>query len=161
MSKAVVCLTYFCSRHTDDWRDPRANTESLLASLTAQLLNQLRSRKGEKLKPNLSTLSADGLSKIETQSLPVTWRTFETIVKQLPKSTMVFCFIDSLAAYENSTRRPTTTALMKKLCRLIRVLEGVSLKCMVTYSGRSNYSDMWNIEFDRRKAIKLEVPETV
>ena len=161
VSDAVICLTYFCSRHTDDWREPRANAQGLLAHLTAQLIDQVERRKRKKTRLDLTPLDAKDLHKIEDGNLSATWRAFETIVKQLPKDTVVFCFIDSLAAYENCTRRPSTAILMKKLCRLIRSMKGVSLRCMVTYSGRSNYADTWSIEFDRKKAIKLEVPESV
>ncbi|KAF2833086.1 hypothetical protein CC86DRAFT_450891 [Ophiobolus disseminans] len=161
VSDEVIHLTYFCSRHMDDWRDPRANAQGLLAHLTAQLLNQLESRKRRKFSPDLSSLKDEDSSRIEGSSLSTTWHAFETIIKQLPKNTVVFCFIDSLSAYENSSRRPKTGALMKKICRLIKTLKGASLRCMVTYSGRSNYSDTWGVEFDRRKAIKLEVPESV
>lgn len=161
VSDAVICLTYFCSRHTDDWREPRANAQGLLVQLIGQLLNQPESRKRKKFKPDLSTLTGEDLSEIEEEDLSATWRAFETIVKQLPKGTVVFCFIDGMSAYENSARRRETTMFMKKLCRLIRKVKGISLRCMVTYPGRSNFSDTWGIGFDRRKAIMLDVPESV
>jgi hypothetical protein len=161
VSDAVVCLTYFCGRHTDEWREPQANAQGLLAQLTGQLLSQTRNRKRKKAKLDLSSLTADDQSGIESNDLSATWRAFETIVKQLAKGTIVFCFIDSLSAYENSVRRQKTSVLMKKLCRLMRKAKNVDFRCMITYPGRSNYSDSWGIDFDGERAFQLEMPEYV
>jgi hypothetical protein len=159
VSETVICLTYFCGRHTDEWREPQANAQGLLAQLTGQLLDQISKRKGKKAKLDLSSLTAGDQNGIEGDDLSATWRVFEAIVKQLPKGTIVFCFIDGLSAYENSARRQNTIVLMKKLCRLTRKTKNVDVRCMVTYPGRSNYSDSWGIEFDGRRAVQLEMPE--
>jgi hypothetical protein len=161
VSDEIICLTYFCSRHTNEWRDPRANAQGLLAQLTGQLLSQLKSKKRKRFDPDLSSLSIEDQSALENDDYAATWRTFETVIKQLPRGTVVVCFIDALTVYENSARKQDTSALMKKLSRLIRKSKTLDLRCMVTYPGRSNYSDMWGIEFDGRKADKLEVPEHV
>jgi hypothetical protein len=159
VSEAVICLTYFCGRHTDEWREPQANAQGLLAQLTGQLLEQIRKRKGKKPKADLSSLTAADQIGLGHNDLSVTWRVFEAIVKQLPKGTIVFCFIDGLSAYENSARRQKTGVLMKKMCRLMRKTRNVDVRCMATYPGRSNYSDSWSIDFDGRRAVQLEVPE--
>jgi hypothetical protein len=161
VSETVICLTYFCSRHTDGWREPQANAQGLLAQLTGQLLNQLESRKRKGPNLDFSSLTVDDQKGIEKDKLSATWRAFETVMKQLPKDTVVFCFIDGLSAYENSARKQETTVLMKKLCRLIRKLKNIDMRCVVTYPGRSNYIDTWGIDFDGKKAIILEVPENV
>jgi hypothetical protein len=159
VSEAVICLTYFCGRHTDEWREPEANAQGLLAQLTGQLLEQISKRKGKRAKADLSSLTDTDQSGMENSDLSATWRVFEAIVKQLPKGTIVFCFIDGLAAYENSARRQKTGVLMKKMCGLMRKTRNVDVRCMVTYPGRSNYSESWGIEFDGRRAAQLEVPE--
>jgi hypothetical protein len=161
VSDAVVCLTYFCGRHTDEWREPQANAQGLLAQLTGQLLNQIRNWKRKKGKLNLSSLTADDQSGIGKNDMSATWRVFEATVKHLPKGTVVFCLIDGLSAYENSVRRPKTGVLMKRLCRLMRKARNVDFRCMITYPGRSNYSDSWGIDFDGERAFQLEMPEYV
>jgi hypothetical protein len=159
VSEAVICLTYFCGRHTDEWREPQANAQGLLAQLIGQLLDQIGKRKGKKAKADLSSLTIEDQNGLENDDLSATWRVFEAVVKQLPKGTVVFCFIDSLSAYENSARRQKTSVLMKRMCRLMRKTKNVDVRCMVTYPGRSNYSDSWGLEFDGRRAIQMEMSE--
>lgn len=162
VSDAVLCATYFCSRHPDNWREPRANAQGMLASLTGQILEQLENRKrSRKVKLDFSSFTADDEKDLEEDDLATTWRVFDTVVKQLPKGSVVFVFIDGLSAYENSARKTETCGVMKKLCRVVRKSKTVDIRLLVSYPGRSNYSDTWGIEFDGRRAGRLEVPEQV
>jgi hypothetical protein len=161
VSDDVICLTYFCSRHTDDWREPRANAQGLLAQLTGQLLSQLKSKKQRDADLDLSMVTLEEQSALEDEDFSATWRAFEVVIKQLPKKTIVIVLIDGMSAYENSNRRDETCALMRKLCRLLRKLKRVDLRCMVMFPGRSCYSDRWGIDFDGKRADSLELPEHI
>ncbi|KAH7080231.1 hypothetical protein BKA63DRAFT_600602 [Paraphoma chrysanthemicola] len=161
VSEEIICLTYFCSRHTHEWREPRANAQGLLAQLIGQLLPQLKSRKRKRFEPDLSSLSIDDQSGLGNDDFAATWRIFEVIIRQLPKGTVVVCFIDALTVFENTARRQDTNLFMKKLSRLIRKAKNVDLRCMVTYPGRSNYWATWGIDLNGRNADKLEVPEYI
>jgi hypothetical protein len=159
VSNEVFALTYFCGRHSDEWREPRANASGIITSLTAQLLYQFKKKKNDKYKLNLSAIDEEDEAAIEDGDLSATFKAFRTVVKQLPKGTVILCLVDGLSAYENSDRRDDTVRLMQKLGQLVRKLKGVVLKVMVTYPGRVCYLDKWALELGSRKMGILEVPE--
>ncbi|RDL36240.1 Uncharacterized protein BP5553_06852 [Venustampulla echinocandica] len=158
VSNHVLILTHFCGRHTDEMRDSKANATGMLASLVGQLLMQVKSWGHRKFKLDLSSLSDDDLS--ETEDLGVLFNTFRTVIAQLPKGTLIFCLIDSLSAYENSTRKEETIDFMRKLARLVKKSTRVALKVLVTCPGRSMYASSW-ADFNDRKSQMLHVPEDI
>lgn len=133
----------------------------MLASLAGQVLEQLENRKRKKVKLDFSSLTEEDEKLLENCDVDTTWRVFELVLKQLPKGTVVFIFIDGLSAYENAARRKETCGVMKRICRVVRKSKGVDLRVLVTYPGRSHFVDSWGIEFGGGRAGTLEVPETV
>lgn len=161
VSNEVFTLTYFCGRHTDDWREPRANAVGLISSLTAQLLYQVKKKKSHKYQLNLSAITGDEVALIEEEDFPATYRVFRTVVRQLPKGTVVFCLIDGLSAYESSGRRDDTIRLMQKLGHIVKRLKGVAFKIMITYPGRVGYMDRWELQLTSKRLSILEVSENL
>ncbi|CAN9187347.1 unnamed protein product, partial [Alternaria alternata] len=134
VSDDIICLTYFCSRHTDQWREPRADATGLVASLTAQLLTQIKKRrKIDGFSLDLSFLSFDDHCAVQEEDMDATFNVFQAIVKQLAKDTVIFCFIDGLSAYENFDRRQDTSRLMQSILKLVKRSKGVVFRCMVTF----------------------------
>lgn len=163
-SSSVIQLKYFCSCHPDDWSEPRANAQGIVAQLMGQLLCEpAKNGKKKSFKLDLSEIGTEDESALARDNFGATWRTFEHLVKQLPKGMRVFCFIDGLSAYENSTRKKDISRLMRKMCKLIGSIKNIDLRCMVTCPGRSSHDDTWGVEFDGRKskAVKLDMPEYI
>lgn len=159
VTEQIYVATYFCSRHTDEWRESRANAVGLLAGLTSQLLVQLKKKKHINFQLNLSTLSEDIYGAVQAGNLNAVFDIFQTVVKQLPKGTVVFCIIDSISAYENSSRRQDTISLMQKMIKLIKRLKDVSLRCMVTFPGRGGFVNEWGLKSTEPRTATLEVAE--
>jgi sulfur relay (sulfurtransferase) complex TusBCD TusD component (DsrE family) len=158
VSDDIICLTYFCSRHTDQWREPRADATGLVASLTAQLLTQIKKRrKIDGFSLDLSFLSFDDHCAVQEEDMDATFNVFQAIVKQLAKDTVIFCFIDGLSAYENFDRRQDTSRLMQSILKLVKRSKGVVFRCMVTFPGRGSFTDTWDMRSVGRKAETLEV----
>ena len=158
VSDEIFCLNYFCSRHTDQWREPRADATGLIASLTVQLLTQVKRRKkAQSLDLDLSFLSFEDHCAVQAGDIEATFDVFQAVAKQLPKDTVVFCFIDGLSAYENSDRREDTNRLMRMMLKLIKRSRSVVFRCMVTFPGRGGFTDAWNMKSIGRKAETLEV----
>lgn len=155
----VYPLVYFCSRHTDEWRESRANAVGLLADLTAQLLTRVRKRKHMEFQLDLSSLSDDICAAVESGSLDAIFDVFRTTVKQVPKGRVVFCIVDGISAYENSKRRQDTILLMQKLIRLVKQSRNVAFKCLITFPGRGSFTQEWGCESAGRKVVTLEVDE--
>jgi hypothetical protein len=158
VSDEVFCLTYFCSRHTDQWREPRADATELIASLTVQLLTQVKRRKkAQGFSLDLSFLSFEDHCAVQAGDIKATFNVFQAVVKQLPKGTVIFCFIDGLSAYENSDRRGDTNRLMQMILKLIKRSRSVVFRCMVTFPGRGSFTDVWGMESVGEKAETLQV----
>ncbi|KAI4647780.1 hypothetical protein J4E93_004190 [Alternaria ventricosa] len=158
VSDEIFCLNYFCSRHTDQWREPRADATGLIASLTVQLLTQVKRRKkAQSLDLDLSFLSFEDHCAVQAGDIEATFDVFQAVAKQLPKDTVVFCFIDGLSAYENSDRRENTNRLMKMILKLMKRCRSVVFRCMVTFPGRGSFTDAWNVKSIGGKAETLEV----
>jgi len=155
----IMCLTYFCSRHTDQWKEPRANAVGLISSLTAQLLKQVKKKKFVDFQLDLSSLSNEDVCAVQAEDLDATYHVFQTVIKQLPKGTVVFCLVDGLSAYENSDRRPDTVRLMQKMIKLVKRLKHVTFKCMLTFPGRGAFTELWGLDSAGRRAATLEVLE--
>ena len=158
VSRHILLAIFFCGRHPDELRNPRANAKGLLASLTGQLLMQVEKRRLSEFEMSLPFVDNDTYNAIHEEDMEALFRVFRGIVTQLPKGTIIFLLVDSLSAYENSTRKEDTVSLMRKLARFVKSLKNVALKVLITCPGQSMYADRWT-SFTDRKAQMLHVPE--
>lgn len=160
VSNQVLSISYFCGRHTDELRDPRANAKGMLADLLGQLVKQVKSLDQGDFQVDLSSVTKEDCSAIRQCDLDMLFNLFRTVIMQLPDETVVFCLIDSISVYENSDRQKDTIGLMQKLSRLVRKSTHMTLKVMVTSPGRSIHAAQWDA-FGGKEAQMLNVPENV
>jgi sulfur relay (sulfurtransferase) complex TusBCD TusD component (DsrE family) len=106
---------------------------------------------------DLSFLSFEDHCAVQAGDIEATFNVSQAVAKQLPKDTVIFCFIDGLSAYENSDRREDTNRLMQMILKLIKRSRSAVFRCMVTFPGRGSFTDAWGMESVGRKAETLEV----
>lgn len=156
----IIPLVYFCGRHTDEFRDPRANANGIVVELLAQLLTHVKENESIRRQLDLASVLGNDCNAIEEEDPAALYELFRTIINQLPKGTVVFCIIDAISAYENAARRDDTYALMQQLARLSMKSKRVAFKCMVTYPGRSGRLGKWSPNHGHG-AASIYVPDTI
>ncbi|KAH0565034.1 hypothetical protein GP486_001573 [Trichoglossum hirsutum] len=125
-SRRAVVLSHFCSLHADTW-DPKANATGMIISLIGQLLSY------QGLEFNLSSFDDDFCQSIEDDDLEMLCIMFLRLVKQLPRTKIVFCLIDTISVYETKDRLVKTARVLSTLTHLVaNRRKGPIFKLLVT-----------------------------
>jgi hypothetical protein len=125
---ALMNLHFFCGEH-DGWREnPDDGPAAVWNSLLAQLLLQYDQFNFEEL---------EQMSQLETSDVAALGRAFERCLRKLPRGSLMFCIVDSVALYDDD-RRDEAELLVARLIRLVRVSadRGFVFKVLLTAATR-------------------------
>lgn len=139
----LIGIRFFVGEHVNQSRDPDASPPGMLNSLIAQLLEQYN---------NFDLVDIRELKNVQNNSVESLCKVFGKLVAQLPKQTILFCIIDAVSYYEDTSRREEILAAIGSLRRLAAKRLDCVYKLLATSPGRSRHVCKL---FDKEEILEL------
>ena len=127
----VITIHYFCGLHRDarTKTGTRGDVQTMMSSLLGQLLIQ------DKYEFALDFVTPHDLSMLKIDDLKTLCVIVGTLIKQMPPSSALFCVLDGIFAFEDSTRSSDMIKALRYLVRLVHKSKDVSFKLLLTCAG--------------------------
>ncbi|MCJ1438850.1 hypothetical protein MMC27_008240 [Xylographa pallens] len=137
----VITIHYFCGLH----RSERSKTvtggdaQTMMSSLLGQLLIQ------GKYEFALDFVTPHDLSMLKMDDLKTLCVIVGSLIKQLPPASALFCVLDGIFAFEDSTRSDDMIKALRYLVRLVHKSKDVSFKLLLTCAGDCQFRRRYEI----------------
>lgn len=131
-AEGIMTLTYFCGLHTDEHRNPRANSIGLVNSLIGQILSH------DDAQFDLDFISDDMRERMKNDEIDALCTVFKELALHTQQPMLIFCFIDTISIYETPDRKEATKSVLQMLTDLAaQQNKAVVFKLLITDSGMS------------------------
>ncbi|KAL9083866.1 MAG: hypothetical protein Q9165_008336 [Trypethelium subeluteriae] len=114
----IITLSFFCGEHLDQERDSKASPAGIILELLGQLLATYTGFDLSEIRQLWRRVQRKKLKDVE-----LLCSIFEALLLQLPESTILFCIVDGISYYEDSTRREQLAEAAKFLIEMTRSVE--------------------------------------
>ncbi|MCJ1285572.1 hypothetical protein MMC26_004913 [Xylographa opegraphella] len=137
----VITIHYFCGLH----RDQRSkigtggDAQTMMSSLLGQLLIQ------DKYEFALDFVTSHDLTMLKIDDLKTLCVIVGSLIKQLPPASALFCVLDGIFAFEDSTRSDDLIKALRYLVRLSHKSKDVSFKLLLTCAGDCQFWRQYEI----------------